>query len=106
MGPQGVDHMDLTLLAAAGLGADGVLADPGQVSWGLVLITPLAAAAALLLWLTMTRRAAKNPRRPDRRFKDQDNHRGPEQGGYYRYTPGAYSHNHSPGESTYNDENR
>jgi uncharacterized cupin superfamily protein len=91
--------MDMTLLAEAVLAAR-------NVSWGLVLAAPLAAAAALVLWVRMTRHAAKNPREPQKRFKDQDNHRGREQGGYYQYTPGAYSHSYNPDETSYNDENR
>ena len=87
--------MDMTILASA-----------SHVSAGLVLLAPLAAALALLLWVRMTRQASRNPRGPDKRFKDQDNHRGPEQGGYYRYMPGSFSHSYRPGETEYRDENR
>ncbi len=85
--------------------AMNVLAQTGHVSWGIVLLAPLAAAAALVLWLKLTRGASHKTPDPDK-YTDQDNRRGPEQGGYYRYQPGFYSHTNAPGETRHDEENR
>ncbi|MFC5745960.1 hypothetical protein [Actinomadura rugatobispora] len=67
-----------------------------------LVIGPLILVVALVMWLRMTRRAGSSKIEPDK-FHDQDSHRGPEQGGYYRYTPGVYSHSYPPGKTKYKD---
>jgi hypothetical protein len=80
-----------------------ILADAGQVGAGIGLIAaPVILVVALLTWLRLTRRAGSTEVEPDK-LHDQDSHRGPEQGGYYRYTPGVYSHSYPPGKTKYKD---
>lgn len=66
-------------------------------------IIPVLATVALLSWLALTVEASSRKVHPDRR-NDQDNHRGGEQGGYYVYEPGIYSHSYPPGEVKYKDD--
>ncbi|MBT2208214.1 MULTISPECIES: hypothetical protein [Actinomadura] len=73
----------------------------GAMPWAWLI--PVLASVALLSWLALTVEASSRKVNPSRR-NDQDNHRGGEQGGYYVYTPGIYSHSYPPGEAKYNDE--
>jgi hypothetical protein len=97
-----VDHVDTTVLAHARALADPVLADPGQVGKGIgLLIGPVVIALALITWLTLVIRASSRKIKPER--PDQSPHRGPMEGGLYRYSPGMYSHSYAPGEAEYVD---
>lgn len=96
--------MDFTAVTLAA--PDSVLADPGQVGAGNTLVFgPIIVALALVTWLGLTLRAAVLTQR--RRLpapSDQSPHRGPMEGGVYRYSPGMYSHSYAPGETDYYDE--
>ncbi|TDD74515.1 hypothetical protein [Actinomadura rubrisoli] len=66
-------------------------------------LLPIAAVIALVARLPMLTQASSRKLHPQRR-NDQHNHRGAEQGGFYEYTPGMYSHSYPPGEVKYNDD--
>ncbi|GAA2426577.1 hypothetical protein GCM10010191_43880 [Actinomadura vinacea] len=79
-----------------------VLAETAPVGVGIGLLAVPLVVAAIITWLLLTRRASHDQRDPEH-FHDQDSHRGPEQGGYYRYTPGMFSHSYAPGKTKYKD---
>ncbi|MFD0691496.1 hypothetical protein [Actinomadura fibrosa] len=83
--------------------ADPVLANtaPRGTLFGLWLI-PVVVVLGLLVRFPMLTQASSRKLHPKRR-RDQDNHRGAEQGGFYAYTPGMYSHSYPPGEVKYED---
>ncbi|MFB4317428.1 hypothetical protein [Actinomadura sp. 21ATH] len=81
-----------------------VLADPGNIGSGLTLIFgPIVVAIALVTWLTLVGKAAAKTKNVDPDHPDQSPHRGPIEGGLYRYTPGMYSHSYAPTETEYLD---
>ncbi|WP_433332764.1 hypothetical protein [Spirillospora sp. CA-294931] len=80
-----------------------VLADAGQVGHGVGLwLGPLVISLSLLIALTGVFLASSRRVHPARR-KDQSPHRGPMEGGLYRYSPGMYSHSYPPGTVRYKD---
>lgn len=83
--------MGANLLAAERLGDNAI-----------VWVIPALAALALVVWLALTIEASSRKIHPNRR-NDQDNHRGGNQGAYYVYEQGIYSHSYAPGETKYED---
>ena len=80
-----------------------ILAEASPVGRGIGLIlAPVIVVVALVTWLRLARNVGSKRIEPDK-LHDQDSHRGPEQGGYYRYTPGVYSHSYPPGKTRYKD---
>ena len=67
---------------------------PTGATLGLWVI-PVLATVGLMSWLTLTVKASSRGAQPER-LNDQHNHRGMEQGGYYTYAPGMYSHSYPP----------
>jgi hypothetical protein len=91
--------MDITVLAES-------LAESSPTGLGILMVVgPIIVFAALITWLGLTIMASARRQRPERRH-DQSPHRGPMEGGVYRYRPGMYSHSYPPGEADYRDENR
>ncbi|MQY04412.1 hypothetical protein [Actinomadura macrotermitis] len=61
------------------------------------LILPVVAALALISWIALVFRGFMATRHTVGRRPDQSPHRGPIEGGLYRYSPGMYSHSYPPG---------
>jgi hypothetical protein len=92
--------MDITVAAAS------VLAEASPVGAGiLTVLGPIIVFSALAVWLGLTIMASHRKQHPERRH-DQSPHRGPMEGGLYRYRPGMFSHSYAPGRTRYHDENR
>jgi hypothetical protein len=81
----------LTTIVAGPVLAEGAPTGAWYFAW----IIPFAIVGALLTWLYATRAASSRKIHFWRR-NNQLNQRGMEQGGYYTYAAGMYSHSYPP----------
>ncbi|WP_157431318.1 hypothetical protein [Actinomadura hibisca] len=79
--------MVLTQVAAGPAGGGSAPTGPGLT----LLIGPLVIALALVTWLALVGFASWPSAHPKRGY-NQSPHRGPAEGGMYRYRPGMFSH--------------